>query len=197
MNASKKGQVHGTIYQHFSPLMINRNLWIKNTQRRHFYNPNCVCMYVWMDGWMDVWMYGCMDVWMHACMHACMHVCVCMYIYTYNTYILQYIPVYKYKQKNISVRFLQYTCLQYIYVLHTRAVYIGAQINVYIYIYIIIYQDCSGSAKMLHSIHTFQLFPQREPWLTSQPQETKRISCKVVPRRWCLLALYSHEEYQL
>ena len=48
-----------------------------------------VCMYVWMDGWMDVWMYGCMDVWMYGCMdvwmYGCMDVCmdVCIYIYLF------------------------------------------------------------------------------------------------------------------
>ena len=62
-----------------------------------------VCMYGWMDawmdacmyGWMDGWMHVCMDGWMHACMHACMygwmdgwmHVCMygwmdgCMYVW--------------------------------------------------------------------------------------------------------------------
>ena len=38
----------------------------------------CLCMYVWMDGWVDAsgWMDGCirMDGWMDACMH--MYVCM-------------------------------------------------------------------------------------------------------------------------
>ena len=34
----------------------------------------CVCMYVWMDRWMDVWMYGCMDVWMYECMDGWIYV---------------------------------------------------------------------------------------------------------------------------
>ena len=53
-----------------------------------------VCVYGWIDVWMDVWIsariylwiYVCMDGWMNGCMYVC--ICVCkMYEYKYNQYI--------------------------------------------------------------------------------------------------------------
>ena len=53
-----------------------------------------VCVYGWIDVWMDVWIsariylwiYVCMDGWMNGCMYVC--ICVCkMYEYKYYQYI--------------------------------------------------------------------------------------------------------------
>ena len=57
-----------------------------------------VCMYVWMDGWMDVWMYGCMDVYIYICVYIYVYIYIlCMYI----VYIL-YIYIYTYPSKCID-----------------------------------------------------------------------------------------------
>ena len=54
----------------------------RTTMKLRVYDKS-VCMYVWMDGWMDVGMwvcrYGCMDVWMYGCMDVCViiwHACM-------------------------------------------------------------------------------------------------------------------------
>ena len=56
-----------------------------------------VCVYGWIDVWMDVWIsariylwiYVCMDGWMNGCMYVC--ICVCkMYEYNYYQYMYMY-----------------------------------------------------------------------------------------------------------
>ena len=59
-----------------------------------------VCVYGWIDVWMDVWIsariylwiYVCMDGWMNGCMYVC--ICVCkMYEYKYYLYIYMVLHV--------------------------------------------------------------------------------------------------------